>query len=974
MIRCLVILMLFSANQMLAQGIVGFAARDMQSRTITFSAIKEGSAGTVAPDSILVRNLTKGRDTLLVGTSSFDIDWLTGVGTDGRLPAAFSMTAGFQDPSGETSSFHVTIPHSGNLQVRVFSLLGAEVASMSMSLFTGRHLFRFVASGIASGTYIVTASLGGERRALKISVLRAASSGPAQLSYGGESAMPLRKTSADLYTFIGYVLGCRPDTIPSIEPEAGRSYEFSFVPLPANDLLTGPSTEVAVVAVPIQGGTVDVMTPGTPVTGMQIMLPPQSYPDERTFSISYAEILNHGFDPKIRILSPLITLSNGGGYADSAMLIKIPIRLPAGYFAMAFFYDRDTKTLEGIPIIALTDDAVYVATQHLATDHLGFTKAAGQRRQPWIDVLVAGIETGELTGKITTPFSPGTDDWEYINWGSYLSPNGHCTAQSLTAIWYFTNKKQRGAAPLHNLLDEVHADSMWMDNVHGYRFASVVQKGLRWVDRSEWRTMYFERVGTTRISLDSLNYLAFAFAIQTTGLPQLTEIWRFDERWKGHAMVVYGTDKGSLLIADPNYPGANRGTKLELGKFIPYSSGDNAGVVGKDYPWIQYIANSAIVPVGDIAERWKQTFDGTIGTVPPYVYPETSLYVLYKDRQEILPETIETAEDTVIIAATCPTCASRLEANRTPVRLTDEFGRFITWADADGRLRIPVELGTTKYGVTVFGYSEAGKRGLGYIDFQWLQIKNIRPSIRKITPSLVKRGEMILIEGTNFGDDKTRGAVTIDSHAMTEISEWSDTAIRVKIPADAKSGYVRVRRDTAVSNAKWLSVDVPVTITSVTPSHGHMNDTITIRGTSLDKVIWVRFNEHMSPSMPPNAPGWNDSTIVARVPNDCVDGLITLILQGSGEVITGPHFTQDSVMISSAEPLIGPKDTVIVIKGEHFGQGFWPGTQVSIGGIKSDPVLSWTDTEIQIYGRNGGMIEVTVCGRTAKGGLFVIEP
>jgi hypothetical protein len=35
-----------------------------------------------------------------------------------------------------------------------------------------------------------------------------------------------------------------------------------------------------------------------------------------------------------------------GGYADSAMLIRIPIRLPADNFAMAFFYDRDTQALE----------------------------------------------------------------------------------------------------------------------------------------------------------------------------------------------------------------------------------------------------------------------------------------------------------------------------------------------------------------------------------------------------------------------------------------------------------------------------------------------------------------------------------------------------------------------------------------------------------------------------------------------------
>ncbi|MBN1447595.1 MAG: IPT/TIG domain-containing protein [Bacteroidetes bacterium] len=946
-----------------------------QTRTITFTGVKEGSTEAVTPDSIRVYNLTKGRDTLLIGSTTFDIDWLTGVDHTGRLLEDFTLFGGFQDPAGGTTSLHVSLPQTGVLRMTVYSLLGAEVASTSVSLSAGTHLFRLDASGIATGTYIVTASTGRETRALKVSTLRSAASGPARISYGGAVPLPMRKASADMYTFIGHARGCHPDTLSNIEPEAGRSYQFTFTPLPSDGLLTGPWIEVASGDIPPQGGMLTVSTPGTPVTGLQITVPAQSYPEERSFTVSYADILNHGFDEKVTVLSPLITFSNGGGYADSAMLIRIPIRLPAGQYAMAFFYDRDTHSLEGIPIVALTDDAVYVATRHLASDHLGFAKAQSSMRtlRAWIDVLVLGIETEELTGKISTGFTPGVDDWEFINWGSYLTPGGHCTGQSLTAIWYYVNKKLRGAQDLYNQMDKVHADSMWMDNTRGYRFASVVWKGLKWEDRKNWLYGYFQQIGLTKFSVDSLHYLAFAFSMRTTGKPQLTEIWRLDGGWKGHAMIVYETDGGTLRIADPNYPGKKRETRLNNnGSFIPYSSGDNAGNVGKIYPLIQYIANSAIASSGALLERWKQTFDGSIGTVPPDVFPATTLFHVRENEQDALPEELLIVGDTAIVVATCPTCADKLEGDRTPILLTDEQGRFISWSDTDGRLRIPAPPGTITYGLTVYGYSGAGKTGLGYIDFRWLSLTGVKPFISKITPATGKPGDEILIEGTGFGDDRSTGAVTIDGLPMTEISDWSDTAIRVKVPLNAKGGFIVVRRENVESNRKWWLVDVPVTITSVTPLHGHWGDVITVRGTRLNKVMYVRFNGHMSPDMPPNAPGWNDTTIVARVPNNCVEGVITLDITGSVNVVTGPHFTHDTVAIVSADPPAGPVNTIITISGEHFGQAFWPGSQVTVGGVVAETILDWTDTTIKIYGKNSGRIAVTVCGKTVYGPTFTM--
>jgi len=38
---------------------------------------------------------------------------------------------------------------------------------------------------------------------------------------------------------------------------------------------------------------------------------------------------------------------------------------------------------------------------------------------------------------IDSGFRPGIDDWEFTNYGSYITPDGECEGQSLTALWYY---------------------------------------------------------------------------------------------------------------------------------------------------------------------------------------------------------------------------------------------------------------------------------------------------------------------------------------------------------------------------------------------------------------------------------------------------------------------------------------------------------------------------------------------------------
>ncbi|MBI5646648.1 MAG: hypothetical protein HY962_06920 [Ignavibacteriae bacterium] len=699
-----------------------------QPRIISFTATAAGTGAAVTLDSIRVRNLTQRWDTLLVGVTTLSLDRPNATEPT-AAPGALTLRAVAPSLPHAAASFTLTMPAAARVHLAVYSMHGAEVATRTDELAVGSHAYQLGSSGLAAGSYIVVATVGNEMRAAAVACLRAGEPGRARIMYAGVSPYippAAAPSAADTYTFIGYVRTCYADTLENIAAESGRTYTFTVQKLPTRALVTGPQIEVARSVVAVSGGRVVVTAPNTPVTGLTIDVPPNSYTADRTFSVAYSRILDSGFGDTVRLLSPLITITNGGGYADSAMLIKIPITLPPGFFAMAFYYDRDTRVLEGLPIAGLTDSAVYVYTRHLSGDLAGMGKAgSGPLLRNWADVIVAGIATGDLTGKISSGFSPGVDDWEFINWGSYIAPGGHCTGQSLTAMWYYVNKKLRfGADALHDLLDEVHADSMWMDNPHGYKFASVVWAGLHWQQRYNWRTNHFEAIGKQKISEDSLHYLGFAFSIRNTGHPQLVEIWRLDGTWKGHAMIVYETEGGSLRIADPNYPGTMRGTRLNAGKFDPYLSGDNAGNVGNAYPVITYIATSAITSFGEIGERWKQTYEKTIGTVPPNSFPSTSVFLLEGGQTNPLPDLVNTTEDSISVFATCATCTDKLAGDRTPMRLTDEQGRFVTWSGDDGVLRFPVKGGTTRYGLTIYGYAGPGKTKRGYVDFRWLTVQS----------------------------------------------------------------------------------------------------------------------------------------------------------------------------------------------------------------------------------------------------------
>lgn len=114
----------------------------------------------------------------------------------------------------------------------------------------------------------------------------------------------------------------------------------------------GAPMEVAAQTVPPGGGTVTVTRPGDPLHGLTVTVLPGAYPTTRAFRVSSQPIASTTFQ-HVNPLTPLMHIDNGGAFADNLMTVKVPVHVPAGQFAMAFFYDAQKRRREGIPTVAM---------------------------------------------------------------------------------------------------------------------------------------------------------------------------------------------------------------------------------------------------------------------------------------------------------------------------------------------------------------------------------------------------------------------------------------------------------------------------------------------------------------------------------------------------------------------------------------------------------------------------------------------
>jgi plastocyanin len=481
---------------------------------------------------------------------------------------------------------------------------------------------------------------------------------------------------------------------------------------------TGAKIEAGGFAVSAAGGEVNLQGSGTALDGFKLEVPPNAYKQNVNFKLSFAPITSHTFGSKFKTVSPLFSLSNGEVLSDQALKVKLPAAIPPDHFAMAFYYDSARQRLEGLPLLARDAGSVTAATRHFS------------------NLVVGAIPEEELPKEVDSGFRPGFDDWQFTNYGSAIAMGGHCAGQTLTALWYFTEKPDGTSTRLWGKYDNFGSQpttpQYWQDDNQAYRLASMAQNSI------DWDGMMFNFfLSVPEKTSDLTTMMSFILAMAFTGEPQFVGIFS-TAKGGGHALIVYRVTAEGLWVADPNYPSnSTRLIRWNGASFDPYESGANAEEIrkgnSKRYDKIVYIAKSAMIGWPQLADMWQQMKNGTAGNG---MFPKWKLSY-YDD----LGVAHEAQRDANIITGrnALPVDWNWDWANKMgSVIMASVNGQVLKSSEdytmLDGHVAIPLNAGLNKVGITLFGITSGadGIKSYHYVDHLYL---NVTSGGTKIEPA-----------------------------------------------------------------------------------------------------------------------------------------------------------------------------------------------------------------------------------------------
>jgi hypothetical protein len=506
-----------------------------------------------------------------------------------------------------------------------------------------------------------------------------------------------------------------------------------------NPIEIGVTIEVASSTISTSGGSVVVTQPDTPIEGMEISIPSNSFTTPQTFKVSYSEIKSHDFGQNFNPISPMITVSNEGGYSADLMKITIPIKVPEGHFPLGFYFDETTGKLEGIPVLNYSSNTITLLTRHFLPGsklHTGASalKSANAETGKGANIIISSISESVLNLQpiIASGFKPGVDDWEFINFGSYMAPGGHCAGQNMTAMWYYFEKKT-AEGKLFNRFSE--NANLWQDNARGYRFCSVIHEDLVW--DGTVATIFGKYIDKNQ-EADRLKLLTIAGAMLVTGEPQGIGIYRQTgtktdgtPRYGGHDLICYqvSVSDGKLFISDPNTPATGQVINFVNNKFQPYMAKLNGEDASNPYPFVTYYAKTAYIEWNKIGNRWAEVLNNSIGNIAPNAFPTYTIWVSdgagfeLKDGLTVTKDTLTTN----IISQTAEVFYTVQNKRLIGSTVFDESGKMIDKGTNQYTSITKLKPGANKLGYYIYGWRTSSKKENGeyrdkFVDFKWITI------------------------------------------------------------------------------------------------------------------------------------------------------------------------------------------------------------------------------------------------------------
>ena len=440
------------------------------------------------------------------------------------------------------------------------------------------------------------------------------------------------------------------------------------------------------------GGTFRYTKAGDALDGLTLTVPAAAYHAAVQWTITADSSITVPLPAGFSQAGPVLVITNGQGYADSTMTLTVPLHLAAGMVAAPFYFDPVSGTLEGIPLVASTSTAATLATLHFSGDLMAIPGSGaklsmlrssiragfGSVRVVWIQLPGAS-----LAGTYTTTFHPGVDDWEFINYGDFLSPGGDCEGMSITAMYYHYYFRL-GPTPRAGLFHQFDLSllNQW-DDIQGIRFAGSVQLDYlqryhAGVDQVASQTAVAKANGLVGTSMTSDWIL---LTLKLTGRPVLMGL---KGPTGGHAVVAYAaTSDGSnttVSFSDPNYPGTTTRTMTFVNGILdPVNLALNAAESPDYFSMAYALGVSAEVPLTEVTARWQQFIAGTAGSDN---YPKDYHFEVFEPLTgtwSTLGSVFQTTQNTLKIRAICNDCqfAAGSAPWEEPAQIWDAVGQTV---------------------------------------------------------------------------------------------------------------------------------------------------------------------------------------------------------------------------------------------------------------------------------------------------------
>ena len=450
-------------------------------------------------------------------------------------------------------------------------------------------------------------------------------------------------------------------------PAAGQVY--------AGGLIAGDSTHVGGGQIGTDGGTISIEDGA--LDGFSIDVLEDAFDAAVDFDISTAPIESHEFGDIFTAASPLITIDNGGIFADKPMMLTIPIDKADDEFAMAFFYDEQQRALQPMPLLSLTNTELVTMTQH-------FSK-----------VVVSKIKKKDIVTFYDTGFKPGVDDFQIRNIGSCIEPQGFCAGQCIAMAFYYLKDELNQGQNLYGRFDNdgiIKTPKYMYDDADAIRLCACIQEDNDFIYYHPSTTLekykYLDGVD------DTITYYAILYSVMFVKQPHIALISVHDEiahedMYK-HAVLVYKVTQDAVFIADPNHPG-------DAARRISFKKDSNGNVEFSDYTSdgdvynkIGFFGLYAMMDEKKTYGLWREVIDGspTMGNSAAKYFKKEIVIEVVVDVNENGDYITKPLTDGLVLSEEAIAKLGLAEGNNLKLRI----------ADAEEKEKAQLVLGTTELG------------------------------------------------------------------------------------------------------------------------------------------------------------------------------------------------------------------------------------------------------------------------------------